>query len=88
MTSFESTSLRIFKRTLENNVWSGWYSVSRGAGELLNPSLNEMVAIDRLKQRILKLKKKDKVTATTEYKITKVRQILIKEDLYYDQLQS
>lgn len=85
MISFESTSLRIYKRILENNMWSGWYSVTRGAGELLNPSSDEEEAIERLKQRIVRLKKKDK-GVVTEYKITKVRQILIKEDLHHDQL--
>jgi hypothetical protein len=85
MISFESTSLRIYKRILENNIWSGWYSVTRGAGELLNPNSDEEEAIERLKQRIARLKKKDK-GVVTEYKITKVRQILIKEDLHHDQL--
>ena len=85
MTSFESTSLRIYKRIMEVNTWFGWYAVNRGAFELLHSSLNEEEAIERLKRRIVKLKKKDK-DLVTEYKITKVRQILIKEDLHHDQL--
>lgn len=81
MISFESSSLRIFKRILEGDMWTGWYSVTRGAGELLSPRLNEEEAVKLLKQRIAKLKKKNK-DAVVEYKITKVRQIFIQEDLY------
>lgn len=78
--SSESARYQILERTLLTPTsWTDWYHVRRHGKEWIAPSGNNQVeALEKAKSQMTKLKKRN---IHREYKISKIRTIIITEDV-------
>lgn len=63
-------------------AWSSWYPVVIKGRLWVTKNITEDMVVKKLQERIARLKKKYK-TENIEYKITRIRQIIIKEDVFH-----
>ena len=67
---------------IEPQNWNSWYPVVIKGRLWVTRDITEDMVVKKLQERIARLKKKYK-TGDIEYKITRIRQIIIKEDVFH-----
>lgn len=81
----ETVELALYQRFLPGETLddgSHWYRVARRGSVQISETRSINYAIAKLKKRIASIKKNEN-TDGTEFKITRIRKIVIREDLEY-----